>query len=40
MDDILTHRVLPVLDLTNRAFWTGGADGVLRFERTPDRERV
>ena len=36
MDDVLTHRVLPVLDLTNRAFWTSGADGILRFEQCRD----
>ena len=29
-------RVLPRLDDTNRAFWTGGADGELRFWRCGD----
>jgi len=38
VDDVLSHRVLPVLDPSNRAFWTGGADGVLRFEQCQDCE--
>jgi uncharacterized OB-fold protein len=29
-------RPLPKLDNLNRAFWTGGADGVLRFQRCQD----
>jgi uncharacterized OB-fold protein len=33
VDDILLHRVLPQLDVSNTAFWTGGQDGVLRLER-------
>jgi uncharacterized OB-fold protein len=31
--DILQQRVLPELDISNTAFWTGGQDGVLRIER-------
>jgi uncharacterized OB-fold protein len=33
MDDVLPSRVLPELDLANTAFWTGGEDGILRFEQ-------
>ena len=32
-------RLLPRLDDTNRFFWTGGADGVLRFARCGDCRR-
>ena len=32
-------RLLPRLDDTNRFFWTGGADGVLRFLRCGDCRR-
>lgn len=31
--DVPPMRVLPQLDLSNTAFWTGGADGVLRIEQ-------
>ena len=31
-----TPRVLPRLDAENRFFWTGGADGTLRFMRCQD----
>lgn len=33
MDDVLPTRVLPELDLANTEFWTGGEDGILRFEQ-------
>lgn len=33
-------RLLPRLDDLNRFFWTGGADGKLRFQYCPDCDRL